>query len=146
MRKLLGFVVAAVWLAGCSSAPPETNKQATPASAAVSQAAGNSNSVAKYLELAGFRLDEKGPGKLQIRFALINHSDADLGDIALQVNVRAITARSGEPPLFSFPATVQGVGPGDVKDVTVTAPTRLRVYELPDWQFLRADFQVTSPQ
>jgi hypothetical protein len=146
MRKLLGLVIAAIWLAGCSSAPPETNKQAAPASAAVSQAAPNSSSVAKYLELAGFRLDEKGPGKLQIRFALINHSDADLGDITLQVNVRTITARAGEPPLFSFPATVQGVGPGDVKDITVTAPTKLRVYELPDWQFLRADFQVTSPQ
>jgi hypothetical protein len=117
-----------------------------PSAAATSQAAPSSNPVAKYLELAGFRLDEKGPGKLQIRFALINHSDADLGDIALQVNVRATTARSGEPPLFSFPVTVQGVGPGDVKDVTVTAPTKLRVYELPDWQFLQADFHVTSPQ
>ena len=145
MRKPLGFVIAAIWLAGCSSAPPETKKQAA-AAPANSQAAPNSNPVAKYLELAGFRLDEKGPGKLQIRFALINHSDADLGDITLQVNVRATTARPGEPPLFSFPATVQGVGPGDVKDVTVTAPTKLRVYELPDWQFLRADFQVTSTQ
>jgi len=145
MGRLLGFVIAATWLTGCSSAP-DTNKQAMPASAAASQAASSSNSVAKYLELAGFRLDEKGPGTLQIRFALINHSDADLGDITLQVNVRATTARAGDPPLFSFPATVQGVGPGDVKDVTVTAPTKLRVYELPDWQFLQADFKVTSPQ
>jgi len=102
--------------------------------------------VGKYLELAGFRLDEKGPGKLQIRFAVINHSEADLGDVALQVNVRATTARPGEAPLFSFPATVPGVGPYDVKDVTVEVPTKLRIYELPDWQFLRGDFQVTSPQ
>jgi hypothetical protein len=146
MRKSLGFVIAAIWLAGCSSAPPEANKAMPASRAGTSQAAPNSNPIAKYLELAGFRLDEKGPGKLLIRFALINHSDADLGDVALQVNVRATTARSGEPPLFSFPVTVQGVGPGDVKDITVTAPTKLRVYELPDWQFLRADFQVTSPQ
>ncbi len=145
MRRLLGFVFAAAWLAGCSSAPPEATKQGT-TPAAASKAAAGSNSVAKYLELAGFRLDEKGPGTLQIRFALINHSDADLGDITLQVNVRATTARSTDPPLFSFPATVQGVGPGDVKDITVTAPTKLRVYELPDWQFLQADFKVTSPQ
>jgi hypothetical protein len=145
MRKPLGFVIAALWLAGCSSAPP-VSKQAAPAPGSASQAAPNSNSMAKYLELAGFRLDEKGAGKLQIRFAMINHSDADLGDITLQVNVRTTTAPSSDPPLFSFPATVQGVGPGDVKDVTVTAPTKLRVYELPDWQFLRADFQVTSPQ
>jgi hypothetical protein len=145
MRRFLAFAVAAIGLAGCSPAPTDSNKQTTPAAAA-SQAASGSNSIAKYLELAGFRLDEKGAGTLQIRFALINHSDADLGDITLQVNVRTTTARSGDPPLFAFPATVQGVGPGDVKDVTVTTPTKLRIYELPDWQFLQADFKVTSPQ
>jgi hypothetical protein len=146
MRRLLAFVIAAIWLTGCSSAPPETNKQGAPTSAAASQADPNSSPVAKYLELAGFRLDEKGPGTLQIRFVVINHSDADLGDITLQVNVRATTARAGDPPLFSFKAPVQGVGPGDVKDVTVTTPTKMRVYELPDWQFLQADFKVVSPQ
>jgi len=144
MRKPLGLALAAVWLAGCSSAPPEARKQASPGGA-VSQATGSS-SIAKYVELAGFRLDENGPGKLQIRFALINHSDADLGDVTLKVDVRATTSRPGEGPLFSFPATVQSIGPNDVKDVTVTIPTKLRIYELPDWQFLRADFKVTSPQ
>ena len=139
-------MITTVWLAGCSPAPTDTGKQATPGTGVVSQPAPGSNSIAKYLELAGFRLDEKGAGKLQIRFALINHSDADLGDVVLQVTVHATTARSTDPPLFSFPATIQGVGPGDVKDVTVTTPTTLRVYELPDWQFLRADFKVTSPQ
>ena len=144
MGKPLGFVVAALLLAGCSSTPPDVRKQAAP-SGSVSQATGSST-IAKYIELAGFRLDENGAGKLQVRFALINHSDADLGDLTLQVNMRATTARPGDGPLFSFPATVQSVGPDDVKDVTVTIPTKLRVYELPDWQFLRADFQVTSPQ
>jgi len=143
MGRTLGFAIAALWLGACSSGPSPSG----PAPAAAgSQAASNANPIAKYIELAGFRLDEKGPGKLQIRFALINHSEADLGDIALQIKLRAITARPGDPPLFSFPATVQGVGPYDVKDVTVEVPTKLRVYELPDWQFLRADFAVTSPR
>ena len=106
----------------------------------------SSNPVAKYIELAGFRLNEKSAGTVEIRFAVINHSEADLGDIGLQVNVRAMTARSGDPPLFSFPVAVQGLGPSELKDVTVTAPTKLRIYELPDWQFLKADFQVTSPK
>ena len=98
-------MTAVVWLAGCSSAPAPVNQQAAPVAGTASQAASGSNAIAKYIELAGFRLDEKGPGKLQIRFALINHSDADLGDITLQVNVRTTTARSGDGPLFSFPAT-----------------------------------------
>ena len=143
MRRLVGFVFAVVWLVGCSSAPPAT-KQASPGTA--SQAAPNSTSLAKYLEIAGIRLDEKSAGNLLIRFAVINHSDADLGDITLKVNLRTSTAASGDPPMFTFSAPVQGLGPGDVKDVSVTVPSKLRVYELPDWQFLRADFQVTSPQ
>ena len=142
MGRFAGFAILAVVLSGCSSAPPAT------ASAPVSHTpvAASQNPVAKYIELAGFRLDEKGPGQLQIQFVVINHSDADVGDLGLQVNLRATTAKPGEPPLFSFPATVQDLGPEEVKPVTVTVPTKLRVYELPDWQFIRADFVVTSPK
>jgi hypothetical protein len=25
-------------------------------------------------------------------------------------------------------------------------PTKMRVYELPDWQFLKADFEITEPK
>jgi len=76
------------------------------------QAAPNSEPGGEVSRAGGFPPDEKGPGKLQIRFALINHSDADLGDISLLVNVRAPPrARSSDPPMFTFPATVQGVGP-----------------------------------
>ena len=146
MRKFLGVAIFASWLAGCSSGPVATGTQTAAGSATGAQARGSSNPVAKYLELAGFRLDEKGAGNLQIRFVVINHSEADLGDISLQVNVRATTAKPGEPPLFSFPVKVEGLGPGDVKDVSATVPTKLRVYELPDWQFLQSDFKVTSPQ
>jgi hypothetical protein len=146
MRRFLGVAIFAAWLAGCSSSPVATGTQTTAGSATGAQAGGSSNPVAKYLELAGFRLDEKGAGNLQIRFVVINHSEADLGDISLQVNVRATTAKPGEPPLFSFPVKVEGLGPGDVKDVSATVPTKLRVYELPDWQFLQSDFKVTSPQ
>lgn len=148
MRQRAGFLLAAVFLAGCSSAPQPatpTGSQAAPLQNPPSTTA-SSNPVAKYIEVAGFRLNEKSAGTVEIRFAVINHSEADLGDIGLQVNVRAVTARPGDPPLFSFPVAVQGLGPSELKDVTVTAPTKLRIYELPDWQFLKADFQVTSPK
>jgi hypothetical protein len=29
--------------------------------------------------------------------------------------------------------------------VTASAETKMRLYELPDWQFLRADFDIVSP-
>jgi hypothetical protein len=33
-----------------------------------------------------------------------------------------------------------------LKDVKAEIPTKLRVYELPDWQFLKADFEITDPK
>jgi hypothetical protein len=62
------------------------------------------------------------------------------------VNLGTIAAKPGEPPLITFPAKVSSLGPSDMKSVTVEVPTKLRVYELPDWQFLKVDFQITEPQ
>lgn len=106
----------------------------------------SSNPVAKYIEITGFRITEKGPGKLEVRFAVVNHSDADIGNIAMTVNLRASTAKPSDPPLATFNARVEGLGPEDLKEVTAEVPTKLRVYELPDWQFITADFQITEPK
>jgi len=142
MGRFAGFAILAVVLCACSSPPQAT----TSAPVSHTPVAASQNPVAKYLELAGFRLDEKGPGQLQIQFVVINHSDADIGDLGLQVNLRAKNARPNDPALFTFPASVPDLGPEEVKPVTVTIPTKLRVYELPDWQFITADFIVTSPK
>jgi hypothetical protein len=45
-----------------------------------------------------------------------------------------------------FEAKVPALSPHEVKDVTAQANTTLRIYELPDWQFLRAEFDITSPE
>jgi len=140
-------VVAAAlcFVCGCSSSSsPEkaTATQTLPARAV----AASSNPVAKYIELVGFRITEKSPGKLQAQFGVVNHSEADVGDIALEVNLRATTAKPGEPPLVTFMAKITSLGPEDLKQATVEVPTKLRAYELPDWQFLKADFQITEPK
>jgi len=132
-------------LAGCSSSP--TAKSTTSTSQPQPQRiAPSSNPVAKYLEVTGFRINEKGPGKLQVRFAVVNHSDADIGNIIMTVNLRPTTAKPDDPPLATFNARVDGLGPQDLKEANVEVPTKLRVYELPDWQFIRADFQIAEPK
>ena len=55
----------------------------------------------------------------------------------------ASAAKPGDPPLLSFPAKVS-LGPSDMKNVKVLVQSKLRVYELPDWQFLTADFQISD--
>ena len=142
--RLCALVVAlASFVCGCSSSstgktPPQ------PARAEVVSA--SSNPVAKYIELVGFRITERNAGKLQVEFGVVNHSEADIGDVTMQVNLRASTAKPGDPALVSFTAKVPSLGPEDLKQAKVEVPTQLRAYELPDWQFLKADFQLIEPK
>ena len=81
-----------------------------------------------------------------VQFGIVNHSEADVGDVKMTVNLSTTAAKPGDPPLISFPAEVSKLGPSELKDVTVEVPTKMRVYELPDWQFLKADFEITEPK
>jgi hypothetical protein len=91
----------------------------------------------------GFRVNEESPGRLEIQFGAVNHSEADVGELKLLVNLSTSAAKPGDPPLLSFPAKVS-LGPSDMKNVKVLVQSKLRVYELPDWQFLTADFQISD--
>ena len=102
--------------------------------------------LAKYIEVAGFRLSEAKQGKLTVRFNVINHSDADIADLGLNVSLKPVTAPPGEKPFCTFSVKVPSLSPQEVVNATGECHTDLRVYELPDWQFIRASFQITSPQ
>jgi predicted component of type VI protein secretion system len=142
-----GLLLLAVCLTACSSSKSSNDKQSkAPAIPAHFTATNTSNSLAKYVELVGFRINEKSPGKLQVQFGVVNHSEADIGDMKLEVHLATTAAKPGDPPLITFPVTVSSLGPLDLKNVSVEVPTKLRVYELPDWQFLKAEFQITEPQ
>lgn len=101
--------------------------------------------LAKYIEFAGFRLTEAGAGKLKVQFAAINHSEADLGELTVRMKLVTVNAKAEDPPVAEFETKIPSLGPLEVKNLEATAPTKLRVYELPDWQFLRAQFEITSP-
>ena len=137
-----------VCLVGCSapSSDEKQNKKIFAPPPMHFTATNTSNSVAKYIELVGFRINERKPGQLQIKFGVANHSEADIGDVKMTINLGTTAAKPADPPLMTFPASVSKLGPSDLKDVTVDVPTKLRVYELPDWQFLKADFQITEPK
>jgi hypothetical protein len=143
----LGWLFLATLLAGCSSSsPPDKQAKAAPAIPAHFTASNTSNSIAKYIELVGFRVTERSPGHLVVQVGVVNHSEADVGDVKMTVNLGTTAAKPGDPPLISFPAQVSRLGPTELKDVSVEVPTKLRVYELPDWQFLKVDFQITDPK
>jgi hypothetical protein len=140
------IAILLVSLAGCSSPAPSTSevKQSSPYGPGPASATGK-NPLAKYIELSGFRLAESSAGKLKIKFAAINHSDADLGDMTVKIRLVTSTSKPGDEPMTEFEAKIPSLGPEETKDVNATATTKLRLYELPDWQFIRADFDITSP-
>lgn len=144
----LAWLLPAALLAGCSSSssPDKQAKAAPPPIPAHFTASNTSNPIAKYIEMVGLRVTERSPGHLVVQFGVVNHSEADVGDIKMAVNLSTTAAKPGDPPLITFPAQVTRLGPNELKDVSVEVPIKLRVYELPDWQFLRADFQITEPK
>jgi hypothetical protein len=140
---LTGWLVS---LAGCSSTQTASTEVKQGSSTSPGAATSTSkNPLAKYIELAGFRISESGAGKMKVKFAAINHSDADLGDLTVKIRLLTNVSKPGDEPITEFQAKIPSVGPEETKDVEASATTKLRLYELPDWQFLRYDFDITSP-
>jgi len=144
--RLLVLLLASL-LAACSTSPTPDAKQTKRAGAplAVASVISNKHPLAKYLEIAGFRVSEGGAGKLTVKFAVINHSDADITELKMKVKLTTTAAKPEDPPIAEFEAKVPPLGPQEVKDATGTATTKLRIYELPDWQFMKAEAEITAP-
>jgi hypothetical protein len=98
----------------------------------------------KHLEIAGMRFsgDKK---KTTVRFLLINHSEAQISDLAANITVWGRTQRSEEDPVGTITFKLADIGPNESKEVTADLNTKLKVYELPDWQNVSTDMQITAP-
>ena len=142
LTAMVAFVAV---LAGCSSPSPQTKGKALTAPQALTTKIVGNNPLGKYLELSGYRLGEGGTGKLSVKFVVVNHSDADIGDLGLHVKLFTTADKPEDPAFVEFDAKVPSLGPKEVKDVDASASTKLKVYEIPDWQFIRAEVQITSP-
>jgi len=100
----------------------------------------------KYVEVVGLRLTEEPNKKPQVRFVVVNHSGAEIADLSANVNLWARTAKSDEETVGTFSFKIPSLGPYETKEMSGLLTTKLRVYELPDWQNLVPDVQITSPQ
>jgi len=135
-------------LAACTS-PPATDTKQTKKTTPVEPTSATptkKHPLAKYIELVGFRLSEAGGGKLKVKFVVVNHSEADIGDLGVRVRLTTGSAKPDDDPIATFDVKVPALGPEEIQDVSATTPSKLRIYELPDWQFLKAEFEILSPQ
>ena len=141
----LTLVVLILALAGCSAPAPQATTKQGAVEVTGPATTTSKHPLAKYIELAGFRLAESKPGELEVKFVAINHSEADLGDLGLTIRLKTTAAKPEDPPVAEFMAKVPSLGPLEIRDISAKVSTKLRIYELPDWQFMRAEFDITSP-
>ena len=133
------------YFSGSSEASTSTTAASENAPAASGSKAKN-NTLQKYVEVVGMRLTEDAKKKPAIRFVVVNHSGAEIADLAANVNLWARTAKSEEEAVGTFSFKLPSLGAYESKELSGPLNTKLRVYELPDWQNLGADIQITSPK
>jgi hypothetical protein len=107
---------------------------ATGASAAAAK-----NPLFKQVEIVGLRLTQNKAKKTEVRFLLVNHSGGEIQDFSGTVNLQARTGKKGEEPIGSFSFKAPALGAYESKEMTEVVDTKLKVYELPDWQNLQTD-------
>ncbi len=124
-----------------SSTPGEKAGLENPANASKQKV---SNPLQKYVEVAGIRILSENK-KPVVKFFVVNHSSAEIPDLQANVTLWASTSRSEEDSVGSFSFKLNNLGPGDSHELTQPLKTKLKMYELPDWQNATADVQITSP-
>jgi len=63
----------------------------------------------------------------------------------MKVNLQARTSKKDEESVGSFSFKLPLLGPYESKEMSSVVDTKLKVYELPDWQNLQEQLQITSP-
>jgi hypothetical protein len=99
----------------------------------------------RYIEVTGVRFLQDAKKKTEVRFLVVNHSPDEIADLGGTVNIWGRTQKSEEEAVGSFAFKLPSIGPYQSKEMAATVDTKLRVYELPDWQNVTADLQLTSP-
>jgi hypothetical protein len=137
--------VGLVWgvyklVGGSQAAAPPSNVESPAA-----KPAAKTSAVQKYVEISGVRFTENTKKAIMVKFILTNHSDADLSGLTGNATIWGRTQKSEEDAVGTFSFKTD-VGPGASQEVTAPLTTKLKIYELPDWQNVTTDLQVTSPQ
>jgi hypothetical protein len=128
------FLIPKARTGAATAAAPEPAAQPPTAPAA------SAHPLAKDVELTGIRITQGRNQRVQVRLIAVNHSGAELPETKLRVSLKR-----GQEEIMDFPFTLPSLGPHESKEITASTQTRLRGYEMPDWQFVKAEFTDAQP-
>src|SRR3954452_17904506 len=138
---IFGVVAGVYWLVGSAKAGKPTAVVESPAA----KPGAKTNPYQKYIEISGVRFTEDPKKKTEVRFVLTDHSNADIPGLGGNVSVWGRTRNSEEDAAGTFTFTTD-LKAYESKDMIVPLTTKLKIYELPDWQNVSTDVQITAPQ
>ncbi|MBK9168126.1 MAG: hypothetical protein IPM24_11755 [Bryobacterales bacterium] len=97
------------------------------------------NRMLRFLSVSGLRLLQNAQRKTEVRFVVVNHSTAQTSPIGAKARILARTNGGPDTDLGMVEFKLPALGPYETKDISAVLETKLRAYELPDWQFLKAE-------
>jgi hypothetical protein len=101
------------------------------------------NPLVKFVEVIGYRIVESKQ-QVQFKFIIVNHSAGEIAPFQLNMQVHTKNQKPGEASLFTVKTPVSGLLPFEAKDMSIPVKTALRAYEMPDWQFLTATYDISQ--
>ena len=135
-------IFGAIWL---FSSHPETKPSAAVESPAAKPGSAT-NPIQRNVEVSGVRFDAdpKNKSKIIVKFVLTNHSGMDLSGLAGNVTMWGATRKSEEDAQGSF-TFATNLRPFESKELQAPLNTKFKIYEMPDWQSVNPDVQITAP-
>lgn len=97
------------------------------------------------VEVTGIRMMETKDKKTEVLFLVVNHTPAPLPDLSGTVTLRPSTSSPGKDLVGIFGFKNLSLGPYESREMRAPLNTSLRLYELPDWQFLRVELSLSAP-
>ena len=141
---LAGVVYGAYLLVGShgTGAPAPAATVESPAA----KPGANTSPYQKYIAMSGVRFIEDAKKKPAVTFIIINHSGAEISEqLAGNVTVWGRTRTSEEEATGTFSFKTK-LGANQSREMTEPLTTKLKFYELPDWQRASTDIQITVPR
>ncbi len=99
-------------------------------------------SLARSIEVSGFRMELNADKKPEVEYIVVNHSHARLSGLTVYVTLHALDAHVGQPPLCQFSFVTPDLGVNEAKQMSSVIEGARKAISLPDWEDLRAEVQV----